>query len=442
MDLTICSGIITRADYNAEIVDQSGDLIIRKEGSVSMLRKISFREKMDMYDKESLKAFAADLWLTKCSQLRKADLIERIAAEFLDSEKLFYRMAILDDAAMEILQSGSKEDVSFPAGSDSYDMACTLNEMELGVISDDRRFLTLSDVWETYEKEIAGEKFEEYRARATWVWKCLRWLENMYVFAPEEIFLKVINAKRKMNMSSEELREIFEHFPNDRVNTLRLEDNYIVTFYLSNRNASENLRRAQGTKDYYIPTAAEVEEYFATGALLSKKPYQDMLKFLTSDMKMEREEAKFLLFDLWDKLTMEDDPHGVMQWFWDQFEFADEALVNKIVSLYMPLTNATNLLVNRGYAPAEMPRPALKPGQMPTIVPGSSNAAKMLSEAMPELQRMGFNIDLDSNADTIPVLGMPNGMNGSVQTGQKKIYPNDLCPCGSGKKYKKCCGRK
>ena len=22
----------------------------------------------------------------------------------------------------------------------------------------------------------------------------------------------------------------------------------------------------------------------------------------------------------------------------------------------------------------------------------------------------------------------------------KKIGPNDLCPCGSGKKYKKCCG--
>lgn len=23
----------------------------------------------------------------------------------------------------------------------------------------------------------------------------------------------------------------------------------------------------------------------------------------------------------------------------------------------------------------------------------------------------------------------------------KRIYPNDPCPCGSGKKYKKCCGR-
>ena len=24
---------------------------------------------------------------------------------------------------------------------------------------------------------------------------------------------------------------------------------------------------------------------------------------------------------------------------------------------------------------------------------------------------------------------------------RKKIYPNDMCPCGSGRKYKKCCGK-
>ena len=24
---------------------------------------------------------------------------------------------------------------------------------------------------------------------------------------------------------------------------------------------------------------------------------------------------------------------------------------------------------------------------------------------------------------------------------ETKVYPNDPCPCGSGKKYKKCCGR-
>ena len=29
-----------------------------------------------------------------------------------------------------------------------------------------------------------------------------------------------------------------------------------------------------------------------------------------------------------------------------------------------------------------------------------------------------------------------------VQREEKKVYPNDPCPCGSGKKYKQCCGRK
>ena len=28
-----------------------------------------------------------------------------------------------------------------------------------------------------------------------------------------------------------------------------------------------------------------------------------------------------------------------------------------------------------------------------------------------------------------------------VKRKEEKVYPNDPCPCGSGKKYKQCCGR-
>lgn len=34
-----------------------------------------------------------------------------------------------------------------------------------------------------------------------------------------------------------------------------------------------------------------------------------------------------------------------------------------------------------------------------------------------------------------------NKISGTMRREGKKIYPNDPCPCGSGKKYKKCCGR-
>ena len=39
-----------------------------------------------------------------------------------------------------------------------------------------------------------------------------------------------------------------------------------------------------------------------------------------------------------------------------------------------------------------------------------------------------------NNDDSLP--------KGPVKRENAKVYPNDPCPCGSGKKYKNCCGRK
>ena len=68
--------------------------------------------------------------------------------------------------------------------------------------------------------------------------------------------------------------------------------------------------------------------------------------------------------------------------------------------------------------------------QPPVIVPGSTNAAKLLENANAELAAMGLKVDFERNTAVV-----------SDGNAQKKIYPNDPCPCGSGKKYKKCCGR-
>ena len=45
-----------------------------------------------------------------------------------------------------------------------------------------------------------------------------------------------------------------------------------------------------------------------------------------------------------------------------------------------------------------------------------------------------MNVAKDGQAPYVPVAN-------PVQH-DKKIYPNDPCPCGSGKKYKKCCGKR
>lgn len=50
---------------------------------------------------------------------------------------------------------------------------------------------------------------------------------------------------------------------------------------------------------------------------------------------------------------------------------------------------------------------------------------KELENTLKNYKRMNTKIDLLSKNE-----------NASL-----KVYPNDLCPCGSGKKFKKCCGK-
>ena len=53
-----------------------------------------------------------------------------------------------------------------------------------------------------------------------------------------------------------------------------------------------------------------------------------------------------------------------------------------------------------------------------------------------------MTVDLEANADTISTTKYPDGLGGKIVKTERKIYPNAPCPCGSGKKYKKCCGKK
>jgi hypothetical protein len=52
--------------------------------------------------------------------------------------------------------------------------------------------------------------------------------------------------------------------------------------------------------------------------------------------------------------------------------------------------------------------------------------------------RFGINLEFPWKADP-EVEAMIERVEGSMSHARKKIGRNDPCPCGSGKKYKKCC---
>ena len=402
-----------------------------------------FKEKLNLYKKDDLKAFADDIGLTKLSKLKKAELVELVAARLLDPDVMFYRLSIFDDKAIEIFEKGIGRFYRFT--DEERDTVSILNEMDLAVVGKDDAgedivfvFDDVAEVWQG----VKNEKFEAYRKRASWVWKCLYWTEEMYGYTPIENFLDVINVKKELRMTGDELIEIFDHFPLDQLWTVRIDDIFLSTIYAPDPDRLYDLRGRQQGKDYYIPTAAEVEELFDTCALLSTPAYQKMKKYMTKNMHLTVTEAEDILLDLWDMLSTDDDFHESVQWFMEQFETKTKKQAIDLLNLFMPLSNNTRMISNKGHTPSELSgRIKFGPGNMPVITAGSSLAAEMLAEAAPEIRKMGFGLDLESNAANIPVMDLPNGLDGPVKMSQKKVYPNDPCPCGSGKKFKKCCGK-
>ena len=401
------------------------------------------KEKLNLYKKDDLKAFADDIGLTKLSKLKKAELVELVAARLLDPDVMFYRLSIFDDKAIEIFEKGIGRFYRFT--DEERDTVSILNEMDLAVVGEDDAgedivfvFDDVAEVWQG----VKNEKFEAYRKRASWVWKCLYWTEEMYGYTPIENFLDVINVKKELRMTGDELVEVFDHFPLDRLWTVRLGDIFLSTIYATDPDGLYDLRVRQQGKDYYIPTAAEVEELFDTCALLSTPSYQKMKGYMTKNLNLTETEAEDILLDLWDMISSEDDFHECMQWFMDQFEFKNKKQAGDLINLFMPLSNNTRMIANKGHTPTELSgRIKFGPGNMPVITAGSSLAAEMLAKAAPEIRKMGVGLNLESNATNIPVMELPNGLDGPAKMSQKKVYPNDPCPCGSGKKFKKCCGK-
>ena len=91
-------------------------------------------------------------------------------------------------------------------------------------------------------------------------------------------------------------------------------------------------------------------------------------------------------------------------------------------------------------------------GQRDPVVEYKMSAYEMFNGMISAIQedtvRMLYHVHVEQKAEREQVAKV-TGTNkddsagrAPVQRKEEKVYPNDPCPCGSGKKYKQCCGRK
>ncbi len=176
---------------------------------------------------------------------------------------------------------------------------------------------------------------------------------------------------------------------------------YLVSPYLQDREEYRELLRNR-QNEYYIPDEHIIQSYSLGKILEKNEEYEAVFKLLSKEIK-DCSQAEEMLEEISGSVASED---------WD--------LPQVINCLY----------------------------EWDVIFDNYKSAEKMtsaLSEWLYGIRRWsecGYS-RREKNKENINLQYIAYANKGETEKKiAKKLYPNDPCPCGSGKKYKKCCGRK
>ena len=228
-------------------------------------------------------------------------------------------------------------------------------------------------------------------------------------------FLSIVNGQTGMNAKRPELESWLKDREAVRGQQMYFfEGGYILSEEYRTKKEGEvvdyhQLLERQGAMSYYIPAKSELLRY-ADPYYVEKTPsYAAFCRFI--QVRLGRPENEAAVIGSHIQLIMR---HGAMpkDIFAEMERFGlteeNEELMSDFITVMMDMYNNTRMPETRGFTTVEAQK--ADPSRQKKI----ANASEIVTSSMPIVKN---------------------------RIGGKKIYPNDLCPCGSGKKYKKCCGR-
>ncbi|QOR36283.1 SEC-C domain-containing protein [Clostridium sp. 'deep sea'] len=218
---------------------------------------------------------------------------------------------------------------------------------------------------------------------------------NLYGIVSIKKFIEIYNSQNDNKLTKEDFVAIFN---SQEIEYIKLTDNYIVAEYIlvSDNLSIEQVLETQGDKPYYIP-AQDLYLKYADDFYYDDSPHLEELRnYIVKNYTNDEEVVTSLVNDIQGLISVKASLDVILESFYKyKIQFKSAKQLKKIVPYITNVQNNTRIYTNRGFSDNEL---RIMRGQKP------------------------------QNINTKPIKS-------------KKIGRNEPCPCGSGKKYKKCCGR-
>lgn len=245
-------------------------------------------------------------------------------------------------------------------------------------------------------------------------------MEQFYKLNPAELKIVVNNNQKITNILFGMIRhygiiectvakEMIENYTGEKINdswfnsyvahlenyygSFRMSDGYIVNELVEVEDEDELIQKqqARGDLDYYMIPHQVMYQINRTESFDRTVQLQELMQYIEKNYTISSDEIEAILEECMYMVQSEEPLSDIVSYFGQYIEFPDVKDVQAFVPILVNVINHTRLWVLKGHTPNEL------------------SGDKM---------------------DVTP-----------VQASVEKVGRNEPCPCGKGKKYKKCCGK-
>ncbi len=125
-------------------------------------------------------------------------------------------------------------------------------------------------------------------------------------------------------------------------------------------------------------------------------------------------------------------------------EFKRERDLNTFAKVFQAFHNSSRMQYNRGYSPNELSAMTPPEDRVPKSISLGPNIRKAIADGTmdaDELRKQLLTMDMPNEMLRFSLLKELADASKAATPKTRKIGRNEPCPCGSGKKYKHCCGK-
>lgn len=360
-------------------------------------RKPKVAEYLQAYEQEDLVFLAEDLGLSGAEEQDKQELAGRIAGELLKPEVMEKEFLRLNEWEFQAFEKAMKKGLFYVEENEWADLEWA-SDLGYLAVYDDGYAEVPAEVSDVFGKILTPE-FRALQEKRSWLSACLVMVEYLYGTAPARVVYRMYRRRRECRVSFEEFMELFQSVPEEENLCVLDGDRISLQALLEEEEIYRMLLEYQGDREFYIPSEEEIVDCTYNGYPSQLPVYRKIRQLLEQELGMSEELAEAYLCEIYRVYYT----GGLMSEAMEQlnkngviFETKDQA--REMAELLMEAYSKTRKVQLCGHAPEEEESGPRFPGVF------------------------------------------QNDMSGREEK-SKKIYPNDPCPCGSGKKYKKCCGR-